>query len=233
MCKQTVPFQMITSTRVPIEFSYLATIKKDSLTCCINSRFIFQSVDGVMVYIPKNVPRNREELLAYLALKKGSSPEQRQTEELPSTKVHYEEAMAELHYTPEVQLLELLQQALMDNSTQLEILKPFNTLILHLLSSSNVQAPAELKAEFGLHDHYRQKRCLDLRNDPYSNSCRGMCGPRCLCLKSICGDCCWNQGCYEHDRCCEVKGYFHEYCRRVFKYNLNCNNYGAYPQCLY
>ena len=117
---------------MPIEFSYLATIKKDSLTCCVNSRFIFQSVDGVMVYIPKNVPRNREELLAYLALKKGSSREQRQTEELPSTKVHYEEAMAELHNTPEIQLLERLQQALMDNSTQLEILKPFNpALILH------------------------------------------------------------------------------------------------------
>lgn len=176
-----------------------------------------------MVYIPKNVPRNREELLAYLALKKGSSPEQRQTEELPSTKDHYEEAMAELHYTPEIQLLELLQQALMDNSTQLEIFKPFNTLILHLLSSSNVQAPAELKAELGLHDHHRQKPCLDLRSDPYSNSCRGMCGPRCLCWKGFCGDCCWNQGCYEHDRCCEAKGYFHKYCRRVFKYNLNCN----------
>jgi len=59
-----------------------------------------------MVYIPKNVPRNREELLAYSALKKGSSPEQRQTEELPSTKDHYEEAMAELHNTPEIQLLD-------------------------------------------------------------------------------------------------------------------------------
>ena len=75
------------------------------------------SVDGMMVYIPKDVPRKREELLGYLALMKASHPEQRQTEELESTKAHYEEAMTELHYTPEIQLLELLQEALMDNST--------------------------------------------------------------------------------------------------------------------
>lgn len=186
-----------------------------------------------MVYIPKDVPRKREELLGYLALLKASPPEQRQTEVLESTKAHYEEAMTELHYTPEIQLLELLQEALMDNSTQPEVLKPFYTLSLHLLSSSNVQAPAELKAELGLHDHHRQKRCLDLKSDPYGNNCRGMCGPRCWCWRSVCGNCCWNQGCYEHDRCCEVKGYFHEYCRRPFKHGFSCYSYGAYPQCLY
>ena len=104
-----------------------------------------------MVYIPKDVPRKREELLGYIALLKASPSEQRQTEVLESTKAHYEEATTKLHYTPEIQLLELLQEALMDNSTQLEILKSFYTLSLYLLSSSNVQAPAELKAELGLH----------------------------------------------------------------------------------
>ncbi|XP_020603427.1 uncharacterized protein LOC110042403 [Orbicella faveolata] len=186
-----------------------------------------------MVYIPKDVPRNREELLDYLALMKASPPEQRQTEELESTKAHYEEAMTELHYTREIQLLELLQEALKDNSTQLEILKPFYALSLLLLSSSNVQAPAELKVELSLHDHHRQKRCLDLRSDPYSNNCRGMCGPKCWCWKFVCGDCCWNQGCYEHDLCCGAKGYFHEYCRGLFKHGFNCYSYGAYPQCMY
>lgn len=184
-----------------------------------------------MVYIPEDIPRNREELLSFLALKKGSSTEQQKTEETESTKAHYQEAMSELHYTPEIQLLELVQEALMDNSTQLEILKPFYTLCLHLLSASDVQTPAELKA---MHDHHtRQKRCFDLRRDPYSNNCRGMCGPRCWCWKSVCGNCCWNQGCYEHDRCCEVKGYWHEYCRRPFKHGFSCSSYGAYPRCLW
>ena len=187
----------------------------------------------MMVYIPKDVPRKREELLGYIALLKASPSEQRQTEVLESTKAHYEEAMTELHYTPEIKLLELLPEALMDNSTQLEILKSFYTLSLHLLSSSNVQAPAELKAELGLHDHHRQKRCLDLRSDPYRNNCQGMCGPRCWCWRSVCGDCCWNRGCHEHDRCCGAKGYLHEYCSRPFKHRFNCNSYGAFPRCLY
>lgn len=116
-----------------------------------------------MVYIPKDVPRNREELLAFLAQKTSASHVQ----------VQHEEAMTELHYTPEIQLL---HEVLMDNSTQLEILKPFYTLCLHLLSSSNVQTPAELKAELGLHDHHRQKRCLDLTTDPFGKNCSGMCG---------------------------------------------------------
>lgn len=47
--------------------------------------FLFQSVDGSMVYIPQDVPRNREELLAFLAQKRSASSEQRQTEELEST----------------------------------------------------------------------------------------------------------------------------------------------------
>ena len=186
-----------------------------------------------MVYIPKDVPRNLEDLLAFLKLKKGSSSKQQKAEDLETTKAHYEEAMSELHDTPEIQLLELLQGALMDESTQLEILKSFYTLCLHLLSSSNVHTPAKLKAALGLRDPDRQKRCMDLRSDPYSNNCRGMCGPRCHCTKWPCSDCCWNQGCYEHDRCCELKGYFHKYCFRIFKYNLRCSGYGAYPACLW
>ncbi|XP_078349539.1 uncharacterized protein LOC144634461 [Oculina patagonica] len=193
----------------------------------------FLGVDGSMVYIPKDIPRNRKELLSFLALKKGSSTEQRKTEEIESTKAHDEEAMSELHYTPEIQLLELVQEALMDNSTQLAILKPFHTLCLHLLSASNVPTSAEFKATLRLHDHQRQKRsCQDMSHDPEGNDCYGMCGKGCSCWKFVCGDCCWHQGCYEHDRCCDEKGYFHEYCLRTYKHDFSCSGYGAYPNCL-
>ena len=149
-------------------------------------------------------------------------------------KAHYQEAMSELHYTPEMQLLELLPEALMDNSTQLEILKPFYTLCLSLLSTADVQTPAQLKATLRLHDHQRQKRCTNMKTVSWHrrNECRGMCGPKCTCWSLICGDCCYHQGCYEHDRCCDVKGFWHKYCLFPFMYSFGCSSYGAYPKCL-
>ncbi|KAJ7365376.1 hypothetical protein OS493_005483 [Desmophyllum pertusum] len=186
-------------------------------------------------YVPKDIPKVREELLAFLALKKaGPSSEQQKNEEFESMKAHYQEAMSELHYTPEMQLLELLPEALMDNSTQLEILKPFYTLCLSLLSTADVQTPAQLKATLRLHDHQRQKRCTNMKTVSWHrrNECRGMCGPKCTCWSLICGDCCYHQGCYEHDRCCDVKGFWHKYCLFPFMYSFGCSSYGAYPKCL-
>lgn len=150
-------------------------------------------------------------------------------------KAHYQEAMSELHYTPEMQLLELLPEALMDNSTQLEILKPFYTLCLSLLSTADVQTPAQLKATLRLHDNQRQKRCTNMKTVSWHrrNECRGMCGPKCWCWSLICGDCCYHRGCYEHDRCCEVKGFWHIYCLFPFMFSFSCSSYGAYPSCLY
>lgn len=186
-----------------------------------------------MVYIPNDIPRSRKELLAFLALKKGSLTKQQKTKELKSTKAHYDEARSELHYIPEIQLLELVQEALMDNTTQLEILKKFRTLCLHLLSVANVQTPAELTSL--QHDHHstKQKRCDEMTSDPNGDDCLGLCGAGCKCWKFVCGDCCFNQGCYEHDLCCGTEeGYLYEYCTRVYKHDFSCSGYAAYPECL-
>ena len=44
---------------------------------------------------------------------------------------------------------------------------------------------------------------------PTGEYCRGMCGPSCYwCWDFICGDCCYHEGCAQHDDCCEEKGYF-------------------------
>ena len=41
---------------------------------------------------------------------------------------------------------------------------------------------------------------------PEGKRCRGLCGPECTCWWFICQDCCWNIGCYEHDRICTPNG---------------------------
>ena len=56
------------------------------------------------------------------------------------------------------------------------------------------------------------------------NDCIGMCGQGCNCWDWVCGDCCYHQGCYEHDICCLVNGYLHYTCSLAF--SLTCNSYG-------
>ena len=155
-------------------------------------------------------------------------------EQREAFKTHFLEAMSELHDIPEVQLLELVSAALGDNSTRPEILKPFHALCFFLLKQSNVEIPSELRAELHMEDkttgqYDREKRCTSLKSDSYSNRCEGMCGPSCWCWKWVCGNCCWNRGCYEHDLCC---GYdlLSTYC--LLPFGFSCSRYKGYPRCL-
>ena len=52
--------------------------------------------------------------------------------------------------------------------------------------------------------------------------CIGMCGPECKCWCWVCGDCCFYQGCYEHDICCRNNVYSFD-C--WFPYNFSCNSF--------
>eukprot|EP00730_Choanoeca_flexa_P001302 TRINITY_DN10575_c0_g2_i2.p1 TRINITY_DN10575_c0_g2~~TRINITY_DN10575_c0_g2_i2.p1 ORF type:complete len:346 (+),score=35.88 TRINITY_DN10575_c0_g2_i2:66-1040(+) len=40
-----------------------------------------------------------------------------------------------------------------------------------------------------------------------NDGCVGMCGPGCSCWHWVCGDCCWHQGCYQHDTQSCANGY--------------------------
>lgn len=42
---------------------------------------------------------------------------------------------------------------------------------------------------------------------PQGDGCTGMCGPGCECWEWVCGDCCFNKMCYDHDLCCSRKGF--------------------------
>lgn len=64
---------------------------------------------------------------------------------------------------------------------------------------------------------------------PVGSNCKGMCGPRCLCVRNFCGTCCYYRGCWDHDTCCEIFGYLHYSCALVFPFN--CARYRY--QCRY
>ena len=182
--------------------------------------------DGAsMLYVPNNVPRARDALRVFLRQKKGMA-------EHEALKNHYQEAMSELHYVPEVKLLERVSAALGDNSTRLEVLQPFNVLCLNLLKASDVEIPSELKTTHEMEEDTaeeggkRQKRgCVK----PTANNCRGLCGKGCSCWKWFCGDCCWHRGCYEHDLCCKKKPYS-SYC--LVPVGLTCSGFKGYKSCM-
>ena len=180
-----------------------------------------------MVYVPTDVPRNPDELRAFL-----SGIPENGMEEHEALKNHYQEAMSELHYVPEVQLLERVSAALGDNSTRLEILQPFYSLCFILLKASDVETPSELKAAHALEDETAERNSDTQKRGcttPTENQCTGVCGRGCWCWQWFCGDCCWHRGCYEHDICCEKKPYS-SYC--LTPVGLTCSGFRDYARCM-
>ena len=182
-----------------------------------------------MFHVPDDVPREPESLRVFLKHIK-SGPAERE-----DLKSRFQEAMSELHYVPEVQLLELVSAALGDNSTRLEILRPFHVLCFNLLKQADVDIPSELRAAHDMGEetadqHHREKRCQSLKHQTW-NDCLGMCGRKCSCWWWVCGDCCFHQGCYEHDLCCG-RDFGSSYCQKPWNYGFSCSSYGGYPACL-
>lgn len=78
----------------------------------------------------------------------------------------------------------------------------------------------------------RSDYCVDLRSNPHDDECLGMCGPGCTCWSFVCGDCCYNKLCLEHDKCCRHRA-FSLSCLLPFLYDLSCKEgFGGYPNCL-
>ena len=179
-----------------------------------------------MYYVPMYVPREPEllrDFLKYTRSKDGM-------EQRKALKTHFQEAMSELHNVPEVQLLERVSAALGDNSTRLKVLqRTFHALCFNLLKQADIDIPSELSATPDSNDHHdRGKRCTSLKNNRW-NHCNGMCGRKCSCWSWVCGDCCFHQGCYEHDLCCG-HDFWSTYCLTPF--DFSCGRYKGYPRCL-
>ena len=67
----------------------------------------------------------------------------------------------------------------------------------------------------------REKRSIWCYRYIYNYQCRGLCGRRCSCWSWVCGDCCYHLGCYGHDVCCDIRGFFHHRC--LFPFGFTCN----------
>jgi len=180
-----------------------------------------------MIYVPDYIPRMAQDLRGYLKqITEGT------TTEREAVKIHYQEAVSELHYVPEIQLLELVSKALTDNSTQVEILKPFHALCFNLLKAANIEIPSKLRALHDLNESpSRQRRCQSLATDPYNDNCLGMCGKGCSCWTWVCGDCCFHVGCDLHDLCCRHDWWSTE-CVTPWVHSFSCSSFGGYPGCL-
>ena len=183
-----------------------------------------------VIYVPDAIPRVPHELREFLVTSQTAQKTATESEALLLLKTHYQQALRDLHYVPEVKLLELVYVTLNDNSTQLEILKPFHALCFNLLKTSNIRIPAELRAGYDLDDETaeqrgkRNQRCSSLTSDPHNSTCTGMCGPSCTCWTWVCGDCCWHSGCHKHDRCCELNP-LSGHCLFPWFYGFTCDSY--------
>ena len=58
---------------------------------------------------------------------------------------------------------------------------------------------------------------------PTGKNCKGMCGPGSLCWSFLCQDCCYHQGCADHDNCCAINGMGNLKC--FFPTGFTCKHY--------
>lgn len=65
----------------------------------------------------------------------------------------------------------------------------------------------------------------------HTRDCLGLCGKKCSCWSWVCGNCCYNRGCYEHDMCCKYGSSF--LCTFGPLWAFDCDSYDLYPSCLY
>lgn len=152
-----------------------------------------------------------------------------------SSSVLYQRAMTRLRRKPEMQLLLDVSHTLHDEARENAATKAFHVMSMSLLGTPGVAAHARDQQTaahryLGLFDRKRSS-CRDLRGDPDGNKCLGMCGAGCWCWNLVCNDCCYHQGCYEHDLCCRKKR-LSGYCLFPFLYGFNCDSYGGYPSCV-
>ena len=182
--------------------------------------------------MPADAPTSLDELLVYWIHNYGANYTlTRGDQEL--FKVKYYDAMRKLGETGDILLLELLSAALGQQEHQIKALQPFHATCRVLLNRLNIQlSPTFRAARTPDKNRGLKKRCIDLSSNPHDDQCLGMCGPGCNCWRWICGDCCLNDGCHDHDRCCRSAGILSLRCLLPFFYGFSCNGYGGYPDCL-
>lgn len=144
-------------------------------------------------------------------------------------------AIRSLALHPKVELFMAAAQALGDLGiigSENPAAMPFYALTLRLAKYHDIlmnnEDANEERQDLQLPEDYRQKRscsnCI-VGSCPYygyGSDCLGMCGRHCSCQSWLCGDCCVHKGCYDHDICCGLYGYWSWSCTAVW--NIECSS---------
>lgn len=77
----------------------------------------------------------------------------------------------------------------------------------------------------GRHKRESYKHCADTCPPCQDDKCIGMCGNGCTCWRWVCGDCCWNKGCYYHDLCCMTSWVQTRCLFPMVVYRFRCDEY--------
>ena len=154
----------------------------------------------------------------------------------------FKDAMQELFQMEEVYLLEAAARAVGDQGVtgvNTPAVLPFYIFALRITQTllSESQLYNNTAVQIAENSIVRQKRgwgwvkskvTTILRPSCYkylrSYTCRGLCGPLCACWSFLCGNCCYHQGCYEHDVCCG-SNYFRTRC--LFPRGFSCSSYSC------
>ena len=92
---------------------------------------------------------------------------------------------------------------------------------------ANAPSPHTLSTQLKCHSSSSWIYCSNsntcCRKCTLGRDCLGMCDPGCTCWRWICGSCCFHQGCYDHDLCCET--YLSWSCLSVWKFT--CSSYSC------
>ena len=129
--------------------------------------------------------------------------------------------------TREAEVIKEMMQVLHDqgeiNGKTHPKLLPFLVFAMRLQKANQPELKAASRSQ-DLHD--RLTLTCNSLEDNHHNKCLGMCGYSCVCWTIICGDCCYHQGCYEHDKCCR-EDFFTLEC--LFPIDFQCDGYP--PDC--
>ncbi|XP_031567785.1 uncharacterized protein LOC116302592 [Actinia tenebrosa] len=186
--------------------------------------------------VPAEVPRTFKALMRFAAERFSTSPNGFSDEDTTLKEAH-KQALETIREMEETRLLEICSKALAQaggSGLTMEITQPYHLMSLNLLLAlDRAGKPVDVIKPPGTQDEestHRSKRCSNLRSDPNNDDCYGMCGRKCNCWSSVCGDCCYHQGCAEHDYCCG-KNFWSRYCLFPFRYKFTCSSYGGYSSC--
>ena len=91
------------------------------------------------------------------------------------------------------------------------------------LINSDVKSPA-FSHPTTISRQQRQATCDTFSTCPpcQNYECLGLCGKECSCWSWVCGDCCYYQGCFNHDLCCS-ESYFTISC--MFPVQFSCDSF--------